>query len=380
MIRRSSRISKKKWVKMILYIITPLLIASTLVAVNHLKNNSEIVSKSQNEAIWFVLQLTKEYSEFVYQLQNYQFGNSSHDEMMIQYEILWSRFNTIVSNSQIMHFDQFKGAIDEINSHFERVKILELRLIALSSPQDTQPILQIFREDYEKLIVFLNYKFRLSSGDLGDRITAISEVETVIRYLLLTTLLMGALMTYLLLRESNSHHALAMKDSLTGIHNRLWLNQKLCELGQTNTSFHFYLIDLDGFKRINDTMGHHAGDELLIEVARRLSRLRCKHYCAARMGGDEFAVIELCQPTGDNSSCISEQLAEIFRKPAMFAGSFHPISASIGVSQFPKEAKSVSEVLKQADFAMYEVKQQGKDGLLHYRTLSSLPDNQRVMS
>ena len=135
---------------MILYIITPLLIVSTLVAVNHLKNNSEIVSKSQNEAIWFVLQLTKEYSEFVYQLQNYQFGNSSHDEMMIQYEILWSRFNTIVNNSQIMHFDQFKGAIDEINSHFERVKILELRLIALSSPQDTQPILQMFREDYEK--------------------------------------------------------------------------------------------------------------------------------------------------------------------------------------------------------------------------------------
>ena len=110
MARSSSTRSKRKWVKMILYIITPLLIASTLVAVNHLKNSSEIVSKSQNEAIWFVLQLTKEYSEFVYQLQSYQFGNSSHDDMMIQYEILWSRFNTIVNNSQIMHFDQFKGA------------------------------------------------------------------------------------------------------------------------------------------------------------------------------------------------------------------------------------------------------------------------------
>jgi len=364
---------------MMLYIITPLLIFSTLIAVNHLKNNSEVVSKSQNEAIWFVLQLTKEYSEFVYQLQNYQFGNSNHDEMMIQYEILWSRFNTIVNNSQIMHFDQFKGAIDEINSHFERVKMLEFRLLSLSSPQDTQPVLQLFRKDYENLMVFLNYKFRLSSGDLGDRITAISEVETVIRYLLLTTLLMGALMAYLLLRESHSHHALAMKDSLTGINNRLWLNQKLRELELNNTSFYFYLIDLDGFKKINDTMGHHAGDELLIEVARRLSNLSCKDYCAARMGGDEFAIIELCQPTGDVNSCISDQLAEVFNRPAMFAGSFHPISASIGVSQFPKAARSTSEVLKQADFAMYEVKQQGKDGLLHYRSLSSLPENQRFI-
>ncbi|MCG7585434.1 GGDEF domain-containing protein [Photobacterium sp. OFAV2-7] len=365
---------------MILYIITPLLILSTLVAVNHLKSNSEVVSKSQNEAIWFVLQLTKEYSEFIYQLQNYQFGKSNHNEMMIQYEILWSRYNTIIDNSMIIHLDHFNGALDKINSHFEMLQLQEPRLLNLPSTHETQALLQRFRADYEELIVFLNYKFRLASGDLEERIRAISEVETVIRYLLLTTLLMGALMAYLLLRESQSHHALAMKDSLTGINNRLWLNQKLRDLEQTNTSFHFYLIDLDGFKRINDTMGHHAGDELLVEVARRLSKLRCKHYCAARMGGDEFAVIELCQPTGNNNSCITEQLTEIFSKPAMFAGSFHSISASIGVSQFPKEAKSVSQVLKQADFAMYEVKQQGKDGLLHYRTLSSLPDNQRVIS
>lgn len=380
MVQSSTIATQQRWIKKVLYIITPLLIFSTLVAVSHLKNNSEVVSKSQNEAIWFVLQLTKEYSEFVYQLQGYQFEDSSHGEMMIQYEILWSRFNTIVNNSMVMHLDQFKGTLGEITTHFEQVKSLEPALLNLTSSHEVQPLLQLFRDDYETLISFLNYKFRLASGDLGERIQAISEVETVIRYLLLTTLLMGGLMAYLLLRESRSHHDLAMNDSLTGIHNRLWLNQKLRDLENLNSAFSFYLIDLDGFKKINDTMGHHAGDELLVEVARRLSNLGCNHYYAARMGGDEFAIIELCQPTGDSGLCISKQLKEIFNKPALFAGSFHSISASIGVSQFPKGAKTISDVLKQADFAMYEVKQQGKDGLLHYQPLSSLPNDQRIIN
>ncbi|WP_299014437.1 GGDEF domain-containing protein [uncultured Photobacterium sp.] len=360
--------TQQKWIKRGLYIITSLLMCSTLIAVTHLKDNSEIVSKSQNEAIWFVLQLTKEYSEFVYQLQSYQFGQSDHNDMMIQYEILWSRFNTIINNGQVIHFDQFKGAYNEVYTHFQLIKQLEPALLDLPDNHNVQPLLEIFREDYENLIIFLNYKFRLSSGDLGDRIHAISEVETIIYCLLLAMLLMGCLTAYLLLRESQTHHKLAINDSLTGIHNRLWLNQKLKDLEHLNYPFTFYLIDLDGFKSINDTLGHHAGDELLIEVGRRLSHLTCNSYYAARMGGDEFAIIELCTPSGAPlPGCnLCEQLVETLRQPVRFGGQFHSISASIGVSHFPSSAKSVSEVLKQADFAMYEVKQKGKDGLNHY--------------
>jgi hypothetical protein len=84
--------------KKALYIITPILVVSILMTVSYLKQTSEVISKSQNEAIWYVLQLTKEYSEFIYQLQSYQFGTSDYNDMMIQYEILWSRFNTILNN------------------------------------------------------------------------------------------------------------------------------------------------------------------------------------------------------------------------------------------------------------------------------------------
>ncbi|MCW8327436.1 GGDEF domain-containing protein [Photobacterium sp. SDRW27] len=370
--------TKQKLMKRVLYVITPILMFSTLSAVSYLKNNSEIVSKSQNEAIWFVLQLTKEYSEFIFQLQNYQFGQSDHNDMMIQYEILWSRFNTIVNNSQVMHLDQFKGTLDEINLHFTKVKSLENMLLELPSTQNVKPLLVSFRDDYEDLIIFLNFKFRLSSGDLGDRIQAITETEMIIRYLIITTLLMGGLMAFLLLRESRSHHKLAMNDGLTGIYNRLWLNQKLYALERLNQSFTFYLIDLDGFKPINDTLGHHAGDELLKKVAHRLSHLDSDTYHVARMGGDEFAIIELCSPSTNSQanhphSDITDLLTEVFAQPFMFAGALHQISASIGVSQFPKQAKSISAVLKQADFAMYEVKQCGKDGLRHFSCRSKAP-------
>ncbi|UXI02202.1 GGDEF domain-containing protein [Photobacterium sp. TY1-4] len=360
------------WIKRALYLLTPALILSTLIAVHHLKDNANVVSMSQNEAIWFILQLTKEYSEFIYQLQNYQFGNTSHADMMVQYEILWSRFNTITHNDLVVHLSQFNGLIPEFTARFEQIQAIEAQLLNLPVSGNFEPVVHYIRADFESLVAFLNEKFRLTSGDMSHRIQAITQIEQLIQFLLFSTFLMGSLMAYVLLRESRTHHFLAMNDSLTGIHNRLWLNHKLRELTEFNQPFTFYLIDLDGFKTINDTLGHHAGDELLKVVATRLSRLSCQHYFAARMGGDEFAVIELCGPTGacHHATCIPEQLAAVFRRPARYAGEKHDISASIGVSQFPGGAHSISEVLRQADFAMYEVKQSGKDGLRFFQPAS----------
>ncbi|UTV28617.1 GGDEF domain-containing protein [Photobacterium atrarenae] len=357
------------WIKRALYVLTPILILSTLIAVHQLKDNSEMISLSQNEAIWFILQLTKEYSEFIYQLQSYQFGNTSHDAMMIQYEILWSRFNTITHNDLVVHLSQFNGLIPAFTARFEQVQAIEPQLLSLPTTGNFEPVVQYIRTDFESLVTFLNEKFRLTSGDMSVRIQAIAEIEQVIQFLLFSTFLMGSLMAYVLLRESRNHHFLAMNDSLTGLHNRLWLNHKLRELESMNQPFTFYLIDLDGFKTINDTLGHQAGDELLTTVAKRLSRLNCQHYFAARMGGDEFAVIELCGPTNTahKPTCIPEQLAAVFRRPARYAGKRHDISASIGASQFPDSAHSISELLRQADFAMYEVKQAGKDGLRYFQ-------------
>lgn len=261
-----------KWtvrlLKKALYIITPILVVSILMTVSYLKQTSEVISKSQNEAIWFVLQLTKEYSEFIYQLQSYQLGTSDYNDMLIQYEILWSRYNSIINNSLVEHLDQFEGSITEIDHHFKYIKSMEDQLLQLPITKNEASLLHLFKNDYDDLQIYLNHKFRLSSDDLGNKINAISTLEVIFRYLLISTILTGMIIAYLLLRESRYHHRLAMYDSLTGIRNRLWLNKKLDKLAKNNQAFNFYLIDLDGFKKINDTQGHHTGDVFLRNIAR----------------------------------------------------------------------------------------------------------------
>ncbi|MGF1698961.1 GGDEF domain-containing protein [Photobacterium makurazakiensis] len=373
-------LTKKKSIRAVFFLVIPLLMFSIIAAIGSLKHTSNIIAKSQNEAIWYVLQLSKEYAEFNYQLRSYQSQHSDYNDMMLQYEILWSRFKTILINSEIIHLHSFSGAQQELIEHYRFIQSIESDLINLPTTQNIQPILNTVRHDYDDLVIFLNHKFRLSSGELAKQVNAVDKMEILIRYLFIATLLFGIMIVFILYRDSRLHHKLAMNDSLTGVHNRLWLNNKLISLTESKTPFTFYLIDLDGFKQINDTLGHQAGDDLLIEIATRLTTLNCRHFKVARMGGDEFAVIDLCQPKTGKKSCISTQLINIFKQPAYYAGKEHTISASIGASEYPVTAQTIPTLLQQADFAMYEVKQQGKNGLLYFTHQAKQKLNDQLQS
>ncbi|MGF1737217.1 diguanylate cyclase domain-containing protein [Photobacterium satsumensis] len=348
----------------VLTYLTPLLIISILIAVAALKRNSDTIANSQNEAAWYVLQLNKEYAEFHHQLHRYAAGSSDHNDMMLQYEILWSRFTTILTNSHISHLYHFDGAYHQISKQFAYIQSIEPQLIALETGESDNVLIKQVKERYENLVIFLSHKFRLSSGDLLKRVEATQTMKLLIYFLLCAIVLLGGILYWALWRESTSMRKLAMSDTLTGIRSRLWLNQRLNELVKTKQPFRFYLIDLDSFKLVNDTLGHHIGDELLIIVANRLAALSGEHYHVARMGGDEFAVIESLSVQHEIN--ISQKLLNSFQQPTILNGKTFPISASIGSSEYPLNASSVSEVLQQADFAMYEVKQQGKNGVLHF--------------
>ncbi|MDV5169475.1 GGDEF domain-containing protein [Photobacterium rosenbergii] len=349
----------------LLIYITPLLIISVLVAVTALKRNSDIIANSQNEAAWYVLQLQKEYAEFHLQLHRYAVGTSDHNDMMLQYEILWSRFKTILTNTHISHIYHFDGAYHQISKQFSYIQSIEPQLLALKPGDPNSLLVRQVKDNYEDLTIFLSYKFRLSSGDLLKKVKATQAMEILIYFLLCAITLLGSILLWALWRESSAMRKLAMSDTLTGIHSRLWLNQHLKEQVKNKQPFRFYLVDLDGFKAINDTLGHHAGDELLKTVAARLAALSGEHYHVARMGGDEFAVIESLAVQHEIN--ISQKLLNSFQQPVILNGKNYPISASIGSSEYPLNASNVSEVLQQADFAMYEVKLQGKNGVVHFQ-------------
>jgi len=157
---------------------------------------------------------------------------------------------------------------------------------------------------------------------------------------------------------------LAKLDSLTGLPNRLLFNETLRDAIATATEtggiLAVALIDLDHFKEINDTLGHDAGDGLLKVVASRLEDVLGGAGTIARLGGDEFAVLILGQ---DNDRNIHDALAQIeatFEDPINLSGTLRACSASIGVTLFPRDAAQQSDLLKNADLALYRAKSLGR--------------------
>jgi diguanylate cyclase (GGDEF)-like protein len=148
---------------------------------------------------------------------------------------------------------------------------------------------------------------------------------------------------------------LAFKDALTGLANRTSFIARLTRLREENTPFAVLLIDLDGFKQINDTLGHHAGDLLLSGVARRLEKLLRPHDLAARLGGDEFAIV-LAATEQAGAERVATRLLQSLREPFNLEDSIACVGGSVGIALGPEHHEDPLEVLKLADTAMYAAK------------------------
>jgi diguanylate cyclase (GGDEF)-like protein len=151
----------------------------------------------------------------------------------------------------------------------------------------------------------------------------------------------------------------AYHDSLTDLPNRHMLTQRLGECVKEAAglgSFALLLIDLDGFKAINDTLGHAAGDQLLKEVAHRLETTVGNRGMAARMGGDEFAVVMDLGATGRDAHMLAVQLIEAGHKPFSIEGQPCEIAFSIGIAVAPGDGDTAEQLLKNADLALYAAK------------------------
>lgn len=154
-------------------------------------------------------------------------------------------------------------------------------------------------------------------------------------------------------------------DSLTGIPNRSFFEEKLQETinqsMQDNTNFAVLFIDLDHFKDINDNLGHHAGDELLSQVAQRLNNCVRDRDIVARLGGDEFTIILTKIKEKEHIEKVCSKIIEEIQKP--FIINNHPcnIGSSIGVTYFPEDTTKLEEILQNADKAMYVAKESGRN-------------------
>ncbi|SFB05066.1 putative bifunctional diguanylate cyclase/phosphodiesterase [Azotobacter beijerinckii] len=157
---------------------------------------------------------------------------------------------------------------------------------------------------------------------------------------------------------------LAHFDPLTHLANRHGLIQHLERLLAANAPLSLLFLDIDHFKRINDTLGHEVGDRLLVEIARRLTRLAPKQVLVARFGGDEFLLL-LEERSAGQARKLAETLLQGFKAPLQIGQYECFVTPSIGIAGFDGQG-SASELLKQADLALHAAKDAGRNRLAVY--------------
>ncbi|HWL03852.1 MAG TPA: EAL domain-containing protein [Xanthobacteraceae bacterium] len=181
--------------------------------------------------------------------------------------------------------------------------------------------------------------------------------------------------------EALVQHA-ALHDGLTGLPNRAHFHQHLGRLlaspRQDGERIGVLLVDIDAFKDINDTMGHDAGDTLLVQIAQRLRSGTPHTAFVARLGGDEFVITLGGLLAADDFQQIAERLLDSLRRNAMFIGREMVVRASIGIAIAPDHDSSPIELLKDADLALYTAKGQGRDRAVIYSPDMRLAMEQRV--
>lgn len=164
--------------------------------------------------------------------------------------------------------------------------------------------------------------------------------------------------------ESGLRHV-AHYDSLTGLPNRDFLFDQAADifpkLAATSPTLATFFIDIDGFKHVNDALGHHIGDELLKAAAMRLRNLVRKDDILVRLGGDEFMLLarNLSDPRIAND--IATQIVETMRNTFSLQGRELQISASVGIALYPFDGADIDTLMKKADMAMYQAKASGRD-------------------
>ena len=172
----------------------------------------------------------------------------------------------------------------------------------------------------------------------------------------------NALVDKLLLSESRMRY-LAHHDALSSLPNRMAFQQSLAQsvalADRQNGTLALLFIDLDGFKKVNDSFGHDVGDQLLVQAAARLRSCVRASDMVGRLGGDEFVLLLTDGPTAEQAAHIADKVIAAISQPYDIPQAQPVLGASIGIALYPTDAKAADELLIRADTAMYMAKRAG---------------------
>ena len=233
-------------------------------------------------------------------------------------------------------------------------------------------------------------EYRMVCSDGSERVVH-QEAEVVITSPEGRRLLVGTAQDVTALRNAERHaRHLAYFDSLTQLPNRAYLRHflqhALASARRHNGRAAVLAIDLDGFKRVNDTLGHAGGDDLLREVASRItgsvracdSVVSSVGSVAARLGGDEFVVVLTHLGNAEDAAIVAKRIVDAVAVGVRVGSSEVFVSSSIGIATFPENATDVDTLLSRADAAMYQAKERGRNRFHFYTASMQVRARERV--
>lgn len=213
----------------------------------------------------------------------------------------------------------------------------------------------------------------------------INMIIEYVKYLIEVSVLVGlGMLVYRMYanqsKENKTVKKQAFTDQLTGRGNRYMFQNALDKLIAKKKKFAVCFMDLDGFKQINDTMGHDAGDELLIALSNTFESKLPKNATAYRLGGDEFSIVIENIKTVEDITKLLDNLKKELNEPFDIAGTKISLQYSLGVAIYPEDADNRTDLLKYADDAMYYIKEHGKNGYyFHNKSLKAKLENDTKM-
>ncbi len=381
--------SSRKYSRLLTYLLLILALAmftaSLLYNLWRLERGNEAVLASASESAWNVFQAEFELQRLLYALQRYALEGEagSWEELQKRFDIFWSRLPLLIEGED-------PDLVREVTRAEEVVPDLLATLGWLAPMLEgtrrdrarfgrVRAALEAMQEPLHEISLATLHEMARRHSTLRRELAALSRRND------LSLAGLGgsvAILLFLLYREvghtrfllARSHvqerrvRHLAHHDMLTGLPNRRLFEERLREALRRPWRGHprrvgLLLLDLDHFKQVNDTCGHAVGDALLRAATRRMRTCLRRADMLARMGGDEFAVIQ--EEAADEALCLrlAGRLLDAFVEPFELEGHRLRANLSIGIALFPDHANSAAELLRRADLALYRAKAAGRGRL-----------------
>ncbi len=346
---------------------------------------SSTVDSGSTEASWNAFQARFELERLLHALDADGKAAAEPDSLRTRFDVFWSRIDALSSGDDAATFRGMPDAPALLGRLQGIMRQYERSFDPPRSPDVLAGLRTALATEASALQRLVLDVLQASAARHGTLQQNLRDLRTASRISLVGLLASGAIMMFLLFREARSTRQLlarteesrariehlAHHDVLTGLPNRRLFEDRLIQAlavaARARRRVALLYLDLDGFKEINDSLGHRAGDELLRAVAERLATTVRGGDTIARLGGDEFAVIQIELRSAPDASVLAERLMAAAARPLRLAQQDVVIGTSVGIAIFPEDGSTADELCANADVALYSAKAAGRARMAYYR-------------